>query len=101
MDVIVDGASNYNLKGNPEDVLGAVAAVSEFLRGQGRSILSISVNGEEVSPEALADRLKNTPIASVSRLERSLETSSRQSRSNLSAFASASRASCSRWVAAS
>lgn len=69
MDVIVDGASNYNLKGNPEDVLGAVAAVSEFLRSQGRSILSVKVNGEEVSPEALAERLKNTPIANVSRLE--------------------------------
>lgn len=69
MDVIVDGASNYNLKGDPQDVLGAVAAVSEFLRGQGRSILSVKVNGEEVSPEALADHLKNTPIASVSRLE--------------------------------
>jgi hypothetical protein len=69
MDVIVDGASNYNLKGNPEDVLGAVAAVSEFLRGQGRSVLSVKVNGEEVSPEALADRLKDTPIANISRLE--------------------------------
>lgn len=69
MDVIVDGASNYNLKGDPEDVLGAVAAVSEFLRGQGRSVLSVKVNGEEVSPEALADRLKNTPVANVSRLE--------------------------------
>jgi len=69
MDVIVDGASNYNLKGNPEHVLGAVAAVSEFLRGQGRSILSVKINGEEVSPEALADRLKDTPIASVARLE--------------------------------
>lgn len=69
MDVIVDGASNYNLQGTPDDVLGAVAAVSEFLRGQGRSVLSVKVDGEVVSPETIADRLKGTPLASVSRLE--------------------------------
>ena len=69
MDVIVDGASNYNLQGTPDDVMGAVAAVSEFLRAQGRSVLSVKVDGEVVSPETIADRLKGTPLASVSRLE--------------------------------
>lgn len=69
MDVIVDGASNYNLQGTPDDVMGAVAAVSEFLRGQGRSVLSVKVDGEVVSPETIADRLKGAPLSSVSRLE--------------------------------
>lgn len=69
MDVIVDGAGNYNLQGNPEDVLGAVAAVGESLRSQGRSLLSVKVDGEEFSPETIAERLKGTPLSSISRLE--------------------------------
>lgn len=69
MDVIVDGAKNYDLKGEPADVLSAVGAVSDFLKGQGRSILSISVDGEDVQPEDLATRLKGMPTESVSRLE--------------------------------
>ncbi len=69
MDVIVDGASNYNLQGAPEDVFGAVGAVSEFLRSQGRSVLSVKVDGEEVSPENIDQRLKGKSIADVTRLE--------------------------------
>lgn len=69
MDVIVDGASNYDLKGEPADVLSAVGAVSDFLKGQGRSILSIKVDGSDVQPEELAERLKDAPLGSVERLE--------------------------------
>jgi hypothetical protein len=69
MDVIVDGASNYSLQGAPEDVFGAVGAVSEFLRSQGRSVLSVKVDGAEVSPENIAQRLKGKPLADVQRLE--------------------------------
>ena len=69
MDVIVDGASNYSLQGAPEDVFGAVGAVSEFLRSQGRSVLSVKVAGAEVSPENIAQRLKGKPLADVQRLE--------------------------------
>lgn len=69
MDVIVDGASNYSLQGTPEDVFGAVSAVSEFLRGQQRSVLSVKVDGVEVSPETIAERLKGKPLAEVKRLE--------------------------------
>lgn len=76
MDVIVDGASNYNLQGTPEDVFGAVGAVSEFLRSQGRSVLSVKVDGEEVSPENIAQRLKGKSIADVTRLEVGSESTS-------------------------
>ncbi len=69
MDVIVDGTSNYSLQGTPEDVFGAVGAVSEFLRGQGRSVLSVKVDGAEVSPENIAQRLQGKPLADVKRLE--------------------------------
>lgn len=69
MDVIVDGASNYDLKGDPADVLAAVAAVSDFLRGQGRSILSVKLDGADVQPEDLAERLRDIAPSSVGRLE--------------------------------
>jgi hypothetical protein len=69
MDVIVDGASNYNLQGTPEDVFGAVGAVTEYLRSQRRSVLSVKVDGAEVSPENIAERLKGKPLAEVKRLE--------------------------------
>lgn len=69
MDVIVDGASNYNLQGTPEDVFGAVSAVADMLRGQGRSILSVAVDGTEVSPDNIAERLKGKPLAEAGRLE--------------------------------
>lgn len=69
MDVILDGASNYDLQGEPENAFSAVAAVSEFLRRDGRSILSVKVDGEEVLPEALADRLTDLPVSKIQRLE--------------------------------
>lgn len=69
MDVILDGAGNYSLQGTPEDVLGAVAAVSEYLRAQGRSVLSVKVDGEELSPDTIAARLKGKPLEQVARLE--------------------------------
>lgn len=69
MDVILDGAGNYSLQGTPEDVFGAVAAVSEYLRGQGRSVLSVKVDGEVLSPDTITERLKGRSLAEVSRLE--------------------------------
>ena len=69
MDVIVDGAGNYDLKGEPVDVLSAVGAVSDYLRSQGRSILSITVDGTAIQPEELSERLRDVPAVDVRRLE--------------------------------
>lgn len=69
MDVIVDGESNYSLKGEPADAISAVGAVSEYLRAQGRSILSVKVDGAEVRPEDLAARLKDLPASAVGKIE--------------------------------
>lgn len=69
MDVIVDGEGNYNLKGEPADVLSAVGAASELLREQGRSILSLKIDGVEVRPEELTGRLNDIPVASIQTLE--------------------------------
>jgi len=76
MDVIVDGAGNYDLKGEPASVLSAVAAVSEFLRSQGRSILSVKVDGADIKPENLADQLRDLSPASVGTLEIGSESTS-------------------------
>jgi len=69
MDVIVDGANNYDLKGEPADVLAAVAAVSDFLKSQGRSIISVKIDGSNVQPEEVPDRLKGLALDAVGQLE--------------------------------
>lgn len=76
MDVIVDGAGNYDLKGEPGDLFAAVGAVSEYLRGQGRSILSVKVDGSDIAPEDLAARLKHLSPRDVARLEIGSESTS-------------------------
>jgi hypothetical protein len=69
MDVILDSASNYTMEGDPQDVFSAVGAISEYLRREGRSILSVRVDGTEIAPEELTTRLKDTPTSGVSQLE--------------------------------
>lgn len=69
MDVILDGATNYNLEGDPQDMFSAIGAISEYLRQEGRSILSVRVDGTEIAPEELTDRLQNTPVCDITRLE--------------------------------
>ena len=69
MDVILDGASNYDLQGEPEDVFAAVGAISEYLRKEGRSILSVTIDGAAISPEEMLDHLKAMPVNDVSKLE--------------------------------
>lgn len=73
MEVIVDGLRNFELKGNPADMLAVVGAVSEFLRGQHRGILSVTVDGESVAPEDLIKKLKDKPTESAQRIEISSE----------------------------
>lgn len=69
MDVVVDGKSNFELKGAPSNVFAVVAAVNEFLQEQGRGILSISVDGVVVPPSRLLDSLKEKPLGDVQVLE--------------------------------
>jgi hypothetical protein len=69
MDVILDGAGNYDLQGDPESVFSAVCAISEFLRQDGRSILAVTVDGSEVAPEEISKRLGDLPVSDASKLE--------------------------------
>lgn len=69
MDVSVDGKRDFALQGEPKDVLSAVAAVSDFLRSQGRAVLSIHVDGAEISADKLVETLEDKPLADVAALE--------------------------------
>lgn len=69
MDVIVDGARNFAVEGEPADVLAVVSAADEFLRKQGRMIVSVNVDGEPVAPEDLVARLGGRAVAGAHTLE--------------------------------
>ena len=69
MDVIVDGNRDFSLQGEPEDVLAAVAAVSEFLQKKGRAILAVKADGTSIAPDKLVDSLEGKPLAQVAALE--------------------------------
>lgn len=68
MDVSVDGKRNFALQGEPKDVLSAVAAVSNYLRSQGRALLSIHVDGAEIPADKLVEALEEKPLADVETL---------------------------------
>ena len=66
MDVSVDGKRDFALQGDPKDVLSVVAAVSDYLRSQGRAVLSVHVDDVEVSAENLVETLEDKPLTDVS-----------------------------------
>lgn len=63
MEIRIDGEHNFELLGEPQDVLAAVGAVNEYLRSNGRAILSLVLNGETITPETMAKRLKGMAIS--------------------------------------
>lgn len=69
MDVIVDGEQNFKIQGDPENVLSVIVAAGDLLRGKGRGITAIRVDGVPVTPEAMAEALESRAIASVTTLE--------------------------------
>ena len=69
MDVLVDGQSNFQLDGSPEDLMAVVGAVSEFLLGQDRAMISIAVDGEDVPHEDLQTYSGGHPVAGIKRIE--------------------------------
>lgn len=68
MDVVVDGKRDFALQGEPKDVLSAVAAVSDYLRGQGRALMSIEVDGTNVPADQLVQTLEGKPLEETSTL---------------------------------
>jgi hypothetical protein len=69
MDIIVDGAQDFALQGEPKDVLSAVAAVSEYLRSKGRAILAVHLDGQEISADKLVETLQDKPLSEANELK--------------------------------
>ncbi len=69
MDVIVDGERNFEVTGTPKDVFAVVGAVSDFLRERGRAILSLNLDGADITPESLAESLEGKTLEAHQRLE--------------------------------
>lgn len=75
MEVWVDGQKNFRVEGEPADCLALFAAVTEFLRGQGRMPVEVKVDGVNVLPKDLRARFEDQPLSSLAKLEvRSEET---------------------------
>ena len=68
MEVIVDGGKNFDFDIEPEDVFEAIKSVSEQLHSDGRSVMSIELDGESVFPDKLDEKTKKKPVSSVQQL---------------------------------
>ncbi|MBN2310198.1 MAG: hypothetical protein JXR94_14585 [Candidatus Hydrogenedentes bacterium] len=68
MEVIVDGERGFALSREPADMFEAVAAVSDSLRAQGRAILAVQVDGQDVKPDRMIETLQGRPLDRVAEL---------------------------------
>jgi hypothetical protein len=68
MDVIIDGDSDFGFTEAPEDVFSAFVAVAEHLRDQGRAILSIHADGQEIGADELQERFEGEALDAVTTL---------------------------------
>lgn len=74
MEVILDGERNFALEGEPPDALSVVVAISEYLREQGRSIMSVTLDGAPIEPDDLVTALEDKPLDEVGAIEITSET---------------------------
>ncbi len=65
MDVIIDGSGDFDLRGEPEDLLVVVAMVNDHLRERGRSLVRLEVDGEVILPDTLTEKLAGKAPAEV------------------------------------
>lgn len=65
MDVVIDGRpeESYAPDGSVTDVLGCIV---DGLREQGRALVALNINGEQVLPDTLHDHFAETPAADAS-----------------------------------
>ena len=69
MDVIVDGKAQFVTDTEAGNVFDLVVSIGKKLHEQGRSIMSVTLDGMAVSADALADSMKNKSIDAAGRLE--------------------------------
>lgn len=68
MDVIVDGSSDFKLEGEADNMMDVIAAINQWLQSQSRSIQSVKVDGEELGPDTIEDKLKDRHPGDVSQI---------------------------------
>jgi len=69
MDVWVDGQNNFRVEGEPEDALVVFRAATDFLRGQGRMVTVLKVDGVSVAPDDVRARLEGVSPTQVQKIE--------------------------------
>ncbi len=69
MDIIVDGEPNFALPQMPMNLGDVVRNVSDILESRGRALQTVSVNGQPLSPETLAEELAQTSLVDTTTLE--------------------------------
>ena len=69
MDVIVDGERNFEVKGQPDDMLAVLGAISDFLREKQRSILTVKLDDRTITPEKILKEFQELSPEEVRILE--------------------------------
>ncbi|HOJ32388.1 MAG TPA: hypothetical protein PKY35_00390 [Candidatus Hydrogenedentes bacterium] len=69
MDIIIDGAKNFQPKEEPKDALSLLIEIIDFLRERGRGVLSVRLDGNKMAPDELVSCLKEKPLADIQQVE--------------------------------
>ena len=69
MNIVIDRQPPFQLPEEPEDLLSAVAMVSERLRKQGRAIVSLQVDGRVLTPDSLPAAAEGKGVDEVGTIE--------------------------------
>ncbi|NUM53203.1 MAG: hypothetical protein HUU46_06140 [Candidatus Hydrogenedentes bacterium] len=77
MEVIVDGTPGFTTDAAPTDVMGLIAAISVSLQNNGRAILAVKADGEELQPARMVEVLSGKPLDAVEKLEVTSELTSK------------------------
>lgn len=65
MEVQVDGQGNFAVQGQPKHLLELLGAVTDFLRDQGRAMVTMTIDGVAVMPDELAEFSANRPLDGI------------------------------------
>lgn len=69
MRILIDGTPDIALNSEVEDGLAAVTAANDKLRENGRGILQVIIDGENVSPEGLLEALRGKAPSEIRQIE--------------------------------
>lgn len=69
MDVFVDGEERFAPSPEVEDGMSLMAELADYLHNEGRAMVGLRVNGEDVPPESLQDVMDERPTADIQTLE--------------------------------